>query len=60
MHNNFIHTKDKETSETLRELGFQLLTENGDGYTFVNPPSSTFNLETFKDLKCITNNKLTF
>lgn len=36
MDKNFIATTDKETAETLRQLGFQMIQDTGDRYLFLN------------------------
>lgn len=33
---NFIRTTDKETADKLKELGFSILSENNNVYTFLN------------------------
>ena len=38
MKQNFIKTTDKETSDKLMLLGFQLVSHVGDMYTFLNQP----------------------
>lgn len=39
---NFIKTTDVETKETLLQLGFQLISEDGNVCTFVNNSTLTF------------------
>lgn len=42
---NFIKTTDEETAEQLLVAGFQLVSHNGNAYTFLNqlPKNFTFN-----------------
>ena len=39
---NFIKTTDKEIAEKLTSIGFQLLSHNGNVYTFLNKASINF------------------
>lgn len=39
---NFIKTTDKETAEKLMSLGFQLVSQNCNVYTFLNQPPKNF------------------
>lgn len=36
MDKNFIATTDKETAETLKKLGFQMIQNTGDRFLFLN------------------------
>ena len=44
---NFIKTTDKETADKLISLGFQLVSQSGNTYTFLNQLSNNF---TFDDV----------
>jgi hypothetical protein len=39
---NFIKTTDKETAEKLISEGFQLVSQSGNIYTFLNKPPKNF------------------
>lgn len=39
---NFIMTTDKETADKLMTAGFQLVSQNGNVYTFLNQPPKNF------------------
>ena len=42
---NFITTTDKETAEKLLSEGFQLVSQSGSSYTFLNQPSKNFSFD---------------
>ena len=42
---NFIKTTDKETARKLSECGFQLVSQTGDIYTFLNQLPNNFNFD---------------
>ena len=42
---NFITTTDQETAERLISIGFQLVSQNGDAYTFLNELPNNFNFD---------------
>ena len=56
---NFITTTDKETAEKLLSEGFELVSQNGISYTFLNqlPTNFTFD-ENDKKKMCYTNTLL--
>lgn len=56
---NFITTTDKETAEKLLSEGFELVSQSGMSYTFLNqlPKNFTFN-EDDKKKMCYTNTLL--
>lgn len=39
---NFIKTTDKETADKLISYGFQLVSQSGNVYTFLNQPPKNF------------------
>lgn len=41
----FIKTTDKETADKLISVGFQLVSQNGNVYTFLNQPPRTFSFD---------------
>jgi hypothetical protein len=45
MKQNFIKTTDKETADKLITCGFQLVSNMGNVYTFVNQPPKNFSFE---------------
>lgn len=55
---NFISTSDIKTVKNLQKLGFELLYQNGEIYTFKNHPTLQFELQNQKDLKIVKNNML--
>lgn len=55
---NFIKTTDAETKETLLQLGFQLISEDGNVCTFVNNTTLTFDNINNKNLKITYSNIL--
>lgn len=42
---NFITTTDKETAEKLVSAGFQLVSQSGSAYTFLNQLPKNFNFD---------------
>lgn len=42
---NFITTTDKETADKLLSVGFQLMSHNGNAYTFLNQLPKNFNFD---------------
>jgi hypothetical protein len=42
---NFIKTTDEETANKLISVGFQLVEQSGNCYTFLNQPPKNFNFE---------------
>ena len=42
---NFIKTTDKETAEQLISVGFQLVSQSGNTYTFLNQLPKNFNFD---------------
>ena len=42
---NFITTTDKETADKLLSVGFQLMSQNGNAYTFLNQLPKNFNFD---------------
>ena len=55
---NFIKTTDKETAEKLLACGFQLVSQTGDIYTFLNQSPSNFNFDTLDKTKVVYDNIL--
>lgn len=55
---NFIKTTDLETVNKLMALGFKLVSQTGDLYTFKNHPSLQFELESQDNLKIVKTNML--
>lgn len=45
MKQNFIKTTDKETADKLMLLGFQLISHDGNMYTFLNQPPKNFSFD---------------
>lgn len=55
----FIFTADKGTAEQLLECGFQLVSKNSSGYTFLNcKPNQNFNTENLPNGTFSYSNKL--
>lgn len=46
--NLFIKTTDSDTAEQLKAEGFQLISKEGNTYTFLNKTPSTFNKDNKK------------
>lgn len=42
---NFITTTDKETADKLLSAGFQLMSQNGNAYTFLNQLPKNFSFD---------------
>ena len=55
---NFIKTTDKETARKLSECGFQLVSQTGDIYTFLNQTPKNFNFDTVDQKKIVYDNIL--
>ena len=55
---NFIKTTDKETAEKLSACGFQLVSQTGDIYTFLNQLPNNFNFDTVDKTKIVYDNIL--
>lgn len=55
---NFIKTTDKETAEKLSACGFQLVSQVGDIYTFLNQPPKNFNFDVIDKNKVVYDNIL--
>ena len=50
---NFIKTADKETADKLLACGFQLISQVGNIYTFLNQPPKNFNFDTVDKKKIV-------
>lgn len=48
---NFIITVDTSVAEKLSSAGFQLISENGGSYTFLNKPPKNFKFEQIDSTK---------
>ena len=55
---NFIKTTDKETAEKLSACGFQLVSQTGDIYTFLNQAPNNFNFDNVDKTKIVYDNIL--
>lgn len=55
---NFIKTTDKETANKLIIAGFQLITQVGNIYTFLNQTPTNFNFDTVDKKKIVYDNIL--
>lgn len=55
---NFIKTTDKETAEKLSAYGFQLVSQTGDIYTFLNQLPNNFNFDNVDKTKVVYDNIL--
>ena len=55
---NFITTTDKETADKLISEGFQLVSQSGNTYTFLNQVSTNFNLDETDKKKMVYTNML--
>ena len=55
---NFIKTTDKETANKLIIAGFQLITQVGNIYTFLNQTPNNFNFDTVDKTKVVYDNIL--
>ena len=58
MKQNFIKTVDKETAHKMISEGFQLISQIGGVYTFLNLPPQSFNFEAEEQKKVIYTNML--
>lgn len=56
--NKFIMTNDKHTKNKLLEIGYKLISSNGNVYTFETNP--TLNFSSLDNLKVAYTNTLTF
>ena len=55
---NFIMTNDKETADKLIYEGFQLVSHNGNVYTFLNQLPNNFNFDVVDQTKMAYTNTL--
>ena len=55
---NFITTSDKETADKLISAGFQLVSQSGSVYTFLNQPPKNFNFDKVDKKKMAYTNML--
>jgi hypothetical protein len=55
---NFITTNDKETADKLISVGFQLVTQNGNTYTFLNQLPTNFSFDEVDKKKMVYTNTL--
>ena len=55
---NFIKTTDKETAEKLSACGFQLVSQTGDIYIFLNQSPNNFNFDNIDKSKIVYDNIL--
>ena len=55
---NFIKTTDKETADKLISVGFQLVSQNGNVYTFLNQLPSNFSFDEVDEKKMAYTNTL--
>lgn len=55
---NFIKTVDAETANKLISCGFQLISQTGNIYTFLNQPPKNFNFDNVDEKKVVYDNKL--
>lgn len=55
---NFINTADKETADKLISAGFQLVSHNGNVYTFLNQLPKSFNFDEVDKTKMAYTNTL--
>ena len=58
MKQNFIKTTDKETAEKLMLLGFQLMSHDGNMYTFLNSQPKNVTFDEVDKSKCAYSNIL--
>lgn len=58
MPKNFIITMDADTAKLLQKEGFQLVTQQGGKFTFINQPPKNFNFEHFDKSKISYTNML--
>lgn len=57
---NFIKTTDKETADKLISFGFQLVSQNGNAYTFLNQLPKNFSFNEVDKKKMAYSNTLNF
>ena len=55
---NFIKTTDKETADKLISAGFQLVSQSGSVYTFLNQLPKNFNFDKIDEKKMAYTNTL--
>ena len=55
---NFIKTIDKETADKLMSAGFQLVSQSGNVYTFLNQPPKNFTFDEVDKKKMAYTNAL--
>lgn len=55
---NFIKTTDKETADKLISVGFKLVSQNGNVYTFLNRLPKNFNFDEVDRTKMAYTNTL--
>lgn len=55
---NFITTADKETADKLISAGFQLVSQSGSAYTFLNQLPKNFNFDKVDKKKMVYTNTL--
>jgi hypothetical protein len=55
---NFIKTTDKETADKLISVGFQLVSQSGSVYTFLNQPPKNFIFDEVDKKKMVYTNTL--
>lgn len=55
---NFIKTTDQETAEKLISAGFQLVSQSGSVYTFLNQSSNNFKFDVTDKKKVVYTNTL--
>lgn len=55
---NFINTTDKETADKLISSGFQLVSQSGNVYTFLNQPPMNFTFDEVDQTKMAYTNML--
>ena len=55
---NFIVTADKETADKLVLRGFQLISDSGSVYTFLNQPPKNFTFDNVDKKKVVYTNSL--
>lgn len=55
---NFIKTTDKSTADKLIAVGFKLISQVGNVYTFLNQPPKGFNFDQIDQKKFIYDNMI--
>ena len=58
MKQNFIKTADQDTAEKLLMSGFQLVSHDGNMYTFLNQPPTNFSFDEVDKKKLVYSNIL--